>query len=273
MCARYNLSMHVLDLRPSGATSHACRHPAIALPALPCSHPPSDKIVSLSPGATEMLWALGLGARVAAVSDVCDFPPDVVARAKARRSFAIPNAASFSSLLDRHGGNGSASGGTSSGTSRRESPTYGAQATPGDHRRTASGVFQLAGATGDAGSQLQTAVDEEVLARERPGLVIYEEDASAEGDGGGGGMMGGGGGMAQAVLEALVAVGLQQSCRVACVRRRTLSDILDSMLVVSGECWAASLMLAVGGSVSCILRNSAAVVSCLVAASQCIAEP
>jgi hypothetical protein len=187
-----------------------------------------------------MLWALGLGARVAAVSDVCDFPPDVVARAKARRSFAIANAASFSSLLDRHGGTGTASGGTSSGTSRRESPTYGAQ---GDHRRTVSGVFQLAGDTGDAGSQLQTAVDEEVLARERPGLVIYEEDASADGDGGGGDMMGGGGGMAQAVLEALVAVGLQQSCRVACVRRRTLSDILDSMLVVSGGDLAASWML------------------------------
>ena len=83
------------------------------------------------------------------------------------------------------------------------------------------------------------------MARERPGLVVFEEDAGApcgcssstHSDM----ICSRGGGTGHAVLEALVAVGLQQSCRVVCVRRRTLSDIFESMLVVSGllagSCW------------------------------------
>ncbi|MBB73317.1 MAG: cobalamin-binding protein [Planctomycetaceae bacterium] len=38
---------------------------------------PEGPIVSLLPGATEMLFGLGLGSRVAAVSHQCDFPPAV----------------------------------------------------------------------------------------------------------------------------------------------------------------------------------------------------
>lgn len=34
-----------------------------------------QKVVSLSPGATEMLFAMGLGSRVVGVSDYCDYPP------------------------------------------------------------------------------------------------------------------------------------------------------------------------------------------------------
>ena len=34
------------------------------------------------------------------------------------------------------------------------------------------------------------------------------------------------------MLEALVAVGLQHSCRVVCIRRRTLGEVLESMLAV-----------------------------------------
>lgn len=205
--------------------------------------------MSLSPGATEMLWALGLGARVAAVSDACDFPPDAVARAKARRSFAA--ASSCASSLDRQGG----SAGTSAPASRRESPTCsqrggGAAAW---HHAPASGGGSSPGGHHHQQQQpphhhhhhhhhphqgVEFVVDEEVLARERPGLVVYEEAESAlcaAGSGAGAGaMMCGGCGMGQAVVEALVAVGLQQSCRVVCVRRRTLSDVLESMLVVSG---------------------------------------
>ncbi|KAL4425481.1 hypothetical protein ABPG75_009497 [Micractinium tetrahymenae] len=198
------------------------------------SHAPSDKIVSLSPGATEMLWALGLGARVAAVTDACDFPPDVVARAKARRSFAAPTGRSASyASLERHPSGSSA--GTSGAASRRESPTMAAG-------RSGAAAWAAAGA--GSSSQLAQLVDEEVLARERPGLVVYEE-TPGESCGGGGpegpppGAAGAGAalcasgcGMGQAVLEALMAVGLQQSCRVVCVRRRTLADVLDSMLLV-----------------------------------------
>ena len=212
------------------------------LPPTPaCSHHPSDKIVSLSPGATEMLWALGLGARVAAVSDACDFPPDVVARAKARRSFAAASASSYASLAQLAGGSSASTASTSAGASRRESPlaaqgrsALAAWQAPGGEGGS-SGGSSSAAVAGAAAAQLEDVVDEEVLARERPGLVVYEEDAGAPCASGG--MYAGApgqGGLGQAVLHVLVAVGLQHLCRVVCVRRRTLGDVLDSMLAVSG---------------------------------------
>jgi hypothetical protein len=220
-----------------------------------------------------MLWALGLGARVAAVSDACDFPPDVVARAKARRSFAAT--ASWASSLDRHGSSPFAS----AVASRRESPTCavalhrgrsswqnlahgssGGSSGASSPTKATAASKAAAGGGGQAASQQQQAqqqaqqrrhqgqhqpghqqhqvefvVDEEVLARERPGMVVYEENDAAlcaSGSASAGAMMGGCG-MGQAVLEALMTVGLQQSCRVVCMRRRTLSDVLESMLVVS----------------------------------------
>ena len=39
-----------------------------------------QKVVSLSPGATEMLFAMGLGSRVVGVSDYCDYPPAEVSK-------------------------------------------------------------------------------------------------------------------------------------------------------------------------------------------------
>ena len=39
-----------------------------------------QKVVSLSPGATEMLFAMGLGSRVVGVSDYCDYPPAEVGK-------------------------------------------------------------------------------------------------------------------------------------------------------------------------------------------------
>ncbi len=38
------------------------------------------RIVSLFPGATELLWALGLGDQVVGVSEACDFPPEARTR-------------------------------------------------------------------------------------------------------------------------------------------------------------------------------------------------
>ena len=39
-----------------------------------------SRIVSLAPNITEILYDLGLGDRIAAVTDVCDYPPAVKAK-------------------------------------------------------------------------------------------------------------------------------------------------------------------------------------------------
>lgn len=233
---------------PLGPTQPLCHlsltfiwpHPPLSFShVLPCSHHPSDKIVSLSPGATEMLWALGLGARVAAVSDACDYPPDAVARAKARRSFAAASAASYASLNQLAGGSaGSTASSASAAASRRESPlaAQGRSALAAWQAAAGEPSSTVGGGSASVAPHFEDVVDEEVLARERPGLVVYEEDAAGSCAAAASLYSGGGpcqGGMGQAVLEALVAVGLQHSCRVVCVRRRTLGDVLDSMLAVS----------------------------------------
>lgn len=46
----------------------------------------ADAIVSYSPAATEVLFALGLGNRVAAVTDLCDWPKETSAKPRASRS-------------------------------------------------------------------------------------------------------------------------------------------------------------------------------------------
>src|SRR3989304_4491315 len=43
---------------------------------------PPQRIVSLSPSNTELLFALGLGDRVVGVTDYCDFPPEALKKAK-----------------------------------------------------------------------------------------------------------------------------------------------------------------------------------------------
>lgn len=50
---------------------------------------PPTRIVSLSPGLTEILFALGLDDQVVGVSDFCDYPP--AARAKPKVGGVIPN--------------------------------------------------------------------------------------------------------------------------------------------------------------------------------------
>ena len=41
-----------------------------------------EKIVSLSPSNTEILWAIGAGSKVVGVTRYCDYPPEVLARVK-----------------------------------------------------------------------------------------------------------------------------------------------------------------------------------------------
>lgn len=50
-----------------------------------------QKVVSLSPGATEMLFAMGLGSRVVGVSDYCDYPSAEVEKRHRCGSVLSPN--------------------------------------------------------------------------------------------------------------------------------------------------------------------------------------
>lgn len=50
-----------------------------------------QKVVSLSPGATEMLFAMGLGSRVVGVSDYCDYPAAEVEKRHRCGSVLAPN--------------------------------------------------------------------------------------------------------------------------------------------------------------------------------------
>jgi iron complex transport system substrate-binding protein len=62
-----------------------------------CSQPP--RIASLLAGATEMLYGLGLGERVVAVSHECDWPPGVVR--KPRVTFSHVDSSQPSDAIDR----------------------------------------------------------------------------------------------------------------------------------------------------------------------------
>lgn len=70
--------------RPGGGSSHAAGSGSGSVredPDWPVRIGDTDipgspqKVVSLSPGTTEMLFAMGLGSRVVGVSDYCDYPP------------------------------------------------------------------------------------------------------------------------------------------------------------------------------------------------------
>lgn len=50
-----------------------------------------QKVISLSPGATEMLFAMGLGSRVVGVSDYCDYPPAEVEKRHRCGTVLAPN--------------------------------------------------------------------------------------------------------------------------------------------------------------------------------------
>src|SRR5215831_7689424 len=55
-------------------------------PAEPCDPVPDMRVVSLVPGATEALFALGLGPRVVGVTHECDHPSSALALPRVTRS-------------------------------------------------------------------------------------------------------------------------------------------------------------------------------------------
>jgi iron complex transport system substrate-binding protein len=59
-----------------------CSVLAAVAPALAAAQPAPQRIVSLAPSVTEVLFAVGLGARVAAVTSYCRYPPAVLALPK-----------------------------------------------------------------------------------------------------------------------------------------------------------------------------------------------
>lgn len=82
-------------------------------------------------------------------------------------------------------------------------------------------------------STLPCRIDEQVLARERPGLIIYEEDeAPFSCPGNAAASSSAVGSIGRTVAEAVASVGLKQACRVVCLHRSTLSDVFSSMLAV-----------------------------------------
>ncbi|KAK2076215.1 hypothetical protein QBZ16_001147 [Prototheca wickerhamii] len=85
-------------------------------------------------------------------------------------------------------------------------------------------------------------VDERVLARERPSLVVAEELGDA----------------AEAVCDALVAVGLQATTRVIMIRRRRLSDILEGVLEVADAAGVRGAGAALAADLRARLRRAAA---------------
>lgn len=271
-----SMDFHAAGLVPLHSAAHPAGGPqgsaAGVVAAVPSSwhgsapQAPSDKVAALGAGACEMLWALGLGSRVVAVSEGCDHPPDALMRARALRRAGGP--AAGPPPLPAVPSSGRAFSTRSS--SLESIPSSAAE----QHAQ------QVAAGRAEGGGVWL--VDEQVLARERPGLIVYEEEEEEEGlaavppapgtpspqqgnsptlraESGavvwpassfasatsaagtaaaaapdyGGGSGHSVGRVGQAILDALVAVGLQQSCRVVCIRRRSQSEVLESMLVVS----------------------------------------
>lgn len=63
-----------------------CRHSAsrkvLQVARTPAATSPPERIVSLAPNLTEILFALGLGEKVIAVSNNCDYPPEAAGKPK-----------------------------------------------------------------------------------------------------------------------------------------------------------------------------------------------
>jgi cobyrinic acid a,c-diamide synthase len=264
-------------------------------------YPPSDKIATLSAGATEIAWALGLGNRVAAVSDSCDFPAEAATKAKAARRMLLssstttataPGTGPTSAVVSANGSPLKPFGGGSV-SAPGSSANLAALATATAAARDRLGVYSSNTSSNTNGSSDQSVViyriDDQVLARERPGLVVYEEEepavvqiptSSSSSTSNKQSSFGTStnnmatnsilsptssapttpaysnstnnidttatdfptaaahhqqqqaNAFGRAVCEAVVAVGLQSACRVVCLRRSTLADVLSSMLVV-----------------------------------------
>ncbi|RMZ52667.1 hypothetical protein APUTEX25_000786 [Auxenochlorella protothecoides] len=90
-------------------------------------------------------------------------------------------------------------------------------------------------------ARLSLYVDERMLARERPGLVVVEDEGDA----------------AEALCDALVAVGLQAGTAVVCLRRRCLADVLEAMLEVGAAAGVAEEAARVVDRLRARLRSAA----------------
>uniref|UniRef100_A0A1D2AEZ8 Uncharacterized protein n=1 Tax=Auxenochlorella protothecoides TaxID=3075 RepID=A0A1D2AEZ8_AUXPR len=226
---------------------------------------PNDRIVSLGPGASEVLWALGLGARVVAVSDACDWPAEAAGRPRAARRLATgARAAAQRGDVEGAGGGrhrrpraglpdlqplalrvaelGAAVaarlgvGGPHGGTRRGGGAVPRSSSTPG---RAVPGSDAAPAPT--LAARLSLYVDERMLARERPGLVVVEDEGDA----------------AEALCDALVAVGLQAGTAVVCLRRRCLADVLEAMLEVGAAAGVAEEAARVVDRLRARLRSAA----------------
>ena len=208
------------------------------------SFPPSDKVVTLGAGATEIAWALGLGNRVVAVSDTCDYPPEAAAKAKAARrlpaSLPLPSNSSSVVTSTSQSPTKTGSGTVLSGNGGSTGALLGPGTLPPGTSATgsATNLAALAAATAAAAAArdaplntLPWRVDDQVLARERPGLIFYEDD-EAPPAGSSSGTKRAAGSLIGVLSDALASVGLQHACRVVCLRRSTLGDVLNSMFAV-----------------------------------------
>ena len=253
----------------------------------------NDKIVTLGPGVTEIAWALGLSNRIVAVSDECDYPPDVASRARAIRHHGAARPGIGASTVVAV-----ASAPVSAQTSTTVSPMKGALVSvPSSGMLTVAAVSAAQNANKHSRSLSKSSlpvqcgtseargeakkfselvidykIDEQVLARERPGLVLFEEDMeevygrcegidgrTQHGSNAGRKASGGdsntfrcasGGGasstksrlsyvqdspcpsLRRRISSAVVSVGLEKTCSVIELGRSTLSDVLDGMLAI-----------------------------------------
>lgn len=218
------------------------------------SYPPSDAIVTLSPGSTEIAWFLGLGHRVAAVSDTCDYPPDATTRAKAVRTIAFSvvggGSATTSATQSPVKTSGSGNGGAAESKALQQAYQGGIHSNTGGYHAAAPSARSQHGFEA-LPPPFPLKIDEQVLARERPGLLVFEDSCTTDaishsatytdsasivsaattmsfaGDD-----LLEKSSIGAAILQAIVSVGLQQSCRVVCLRCTTLNDVLSSMLTV-----------------------------------------
>ena len=150
----------------------------------------SDKIITLGPGVTEIAWALGLGNRVVAVADDCDFPLE--ASKKARAMKYVPFCTKKGMV--------SASAPVSSTSSRSASPRKSSVDNFLAARLMANAAFSVIRRHNHSRSLSKSSssflldcsepgqenslcavrediqIDDQVIARERPGLIIYEEE-------------------------------------------------------------------------------------------------
>src|SRR6185295_18110750 len=81
----------IVALAAQGGEPARPRDPTLAAASTAAPTPArAQRIISLAPSVTETLFTLGVGPRVVAVSDYCDYPPETAALPRIG-SFLVPN--------------------------------------------------------------------------------------------------------------------------------------------------------------------------------------